>query len=70
MNYNELVKCCSVAEDFFAALKIKKSDTEVSLVHFQRGANAPLEQKLRLTTSYHNTDIAFEVVPKRSEPDA
>ena len=70
MNYNELVQCCSVAEDFFAALKITKSDTAVSLVHFQRGVNAPLEKKLRLTTYYHNTDIAFEVVPKRSEPDA
>lgn len=70
MNYNELENCLIVAEHFFSAFKVEKSETKVSLSYFQEGANGPVKQKLRLATSYHNADIAFEVMPKRSEPDA
>lgn len=70
MNYNELIHCLSIAEDFFSALKLEKSKTKVSLSYFQEGANGPVKQKLRLTTSYNNADIAFEVVPKEGESNA
>lgn len=70
MNYNDLIHCLSLSEDFISAFKTEKSKVDVSIINYQKGVNAPLEQKLRLTTSCHNTDIAFEVMPKRSEPDA
>lgn len=65
MNIKELKHCLDFTENFCASDGLNINDAKVSIMNFQKGANAPLEQKLRVeVNSFSDIDFAIEVAPK------
>ena len=69
MKYGNLQKCIKIIEDNCRLSGMRVADGDFSLLNFQRGANAPLEQKLRVVLDFDDCEMAIEVVPKRSDTE-
>ena len=69
MKYSDLQYCIKTIEDNCRLSGMRVADGDFSLLNFQRGANAPLEQKVRVVLDFDDCEMAIEVVPKRSRPE-
>jgi hypothetical protein len=65
MKYLDLKQCLSITDEVCASYKINIEEVEFSLINFQRGVNAPLEQKARITFDFSGNEISVEVTPKK-----
>ena len=64
MKYNNLQKCIVIAENICSLSGHRIADANVSIVSFQKGANAKMEQRLCFTLEYDDADISIEITPK------
>ena len=64
MKYGDLQKCIKIIEENCRLGGMKVADGDFSILNFQRGANAPVEQKVRVVFDFADCEMAIEVMAK------
>jgi hypothetical protein len=70
VKFSVLRSCINILEERSVLCGLPIFESNVSLLKYQRGANAPLEEKVRVEFDVEDYDFVMEILPKRSDNNA